>query len=245
MPCTVAGCIVVAMWFYNLFLKVGGFSFNQWSKATTKQWCKPVSINATWNEAFVDSYDRDNPIKPHRRPRVRVPPPKRTLPHKLIMLLSLFSHHASAGDNFQLQSEHISQQQLRQYRGFQGQLNTCKLSIGDLHSVQSRVKAANDLFHAATGGTNHAFSSIADTGCSHTCSPEKLDFIPGTLKKLDQPISLGGIAGDLLIEYSGMVHWETIDVHGNIMEFKTKAFYHPDLPGRLFSPQAYLIEQSL
>ena len=57
LPCTAAGCIIVAMWFYNLFLKVGGFSFNQWSKATTKQWCKSVSSNATWNEAFVDSYD--------------------------------------------------------------------------------------------------------------------------------------------------------------------------------------------
>jgi hypothetical protein len=101
------------------------------------------------------------------------------------------------------------------------------------------------MFHAAIGGVNHAFSSIADTGCSNTCSNEKLDFIPGTLKKLDQPISLGGIAGDLLIEYSGMVHWETVDAHGNILEFKTMAFYHPDLPGRLFSPQAYLREQSL
>ena len=42
-----------------------------------------------------------------------------------------------------------------------------------------------------------------------------------------------------------MVHWETIDSFGNIVEFHTKAFYHPDLPGRLFSPQAYLKEQSI
>ena len=96
------------------------------------------------------------------------------------------------------------------------------------------------MFHAATGGINHTFSAIADTGASHTATPEKLDFIPGTLKKLEEPVSLGGIAGHLKIEYSGMVHWETIDAFGNILEFQTKAFYHPDLPGRLFSPQAYL-----
>ena len=233
--CTATACVVVAMWFYNLFLKVGGFSFAQWSKATMKQWCRPISINATWKESFIDSYDKDNPIKPHHRPRVRVAPPKKTLQHGLILALSLFGHNASAGANFQLQSEHISQPQLRQYRGLQGQLNTCKLSIGDLHAVQTRVKAANDIFHAAIGGDNHAFSSIVDTGCSHTCSNDDQDFIPGTLKKLDQPISLGGIAGDLLIEYSGMVHWETVDAFGNIMDFKTMAFYC------LFAPRMFQI----
>ena len=42
-----------------------------------------------------------------------------------------------------------------------------------------------------------------------------------------------------------MVHWETIDKFGNLLKFRHKAFYHPDLPGRLFSPQAYLREQSI
>ena len=100
------------------------------------------------------------------------------------------------------------------------------------------------MFHAATGGVNHTFSSIVDTGASATCTNEKGDFIPDTLRRLDCPVTLGGIAGDLLIEYSGMVHWETVDAFGSIMEFQTKAYYHPELPGRFFSPQAYLREQS-
>ena len=107
------------------------------------------------------------------------------------MALSVYSHNASAGASFQLQSKHIFQLQLQQHRGFQGQLNTCKLSIGDLHAVQSRVRAANEMFHAATVGVNHAFTSIADTGASETCSDDDRDFIPGTsLKDLKNAASL-------------------------------------------------------
>ena len=62
---------------------------------------------------------------------------------------------------------------------------------------------------------------------------------------MPEPVALGGIAGHLMINQVGLVHWETVDAYGNIMSFETTALYHPDLPGRLFSPQAYLKEQSL
>ena len=37
----------------------------------------------------------------------------------------------------------------------------------------------------------------------------------------------------------GRIHWETIDDFGEVITFQTIAFYHPDLPGRLFSPQTH------
>ena len=56
---------------------------------------------------------------------------------------------------------------------------------------------------------------------------------------LSRKSSLGGIAGSLLVTHVGRIHWETIDNFGEVIAFQTTAFYHPDLPGRLFSPQTY------
>ena len=57
--------------------------------------------------------------------------------------------------------------------------------------------------------------------------------------KLKVPIALGGIAGSLLVTHAGRIHWETVDNFGEVITFQTTAFHHPDLPGRLFSPQTY------
>ena len=132
--------------------------------------------------------------------------------------------------------------QLRKFRACNGAIDTARLrhSIGDLQVVQSRVKAAQEIFSTKTGGVCSAFNCIADTGCSGSGTNHEGDFEKGSLKKLDKPFLLGGIAGDLLVEWEGMVHWETIDKFGNLLKFRHKAFYHPDLPGRLFSPQATL-----
>jgi GAG-pre-integrase domain len=100
------------------------------------------------------------------------------------------------------------------------------------------------VFSTAIGGIDHAFSAIVDTGCSLSCTNHKEDFRPGTLQPLESHVSLGGIAGNLLIQYKRIVDWETPDEFGNIVPFTTMALYHQDLPGRLFSPQAYLREQS-
>ena len=62
----------------------------------------------------------------------------------------------------------------------------------------------------------------------------------GTLKRLTKPISLGGIAGGLQVNYCGQVQWETIDDNGNVVVIRTKVFLQEQLTSRLFSPQAFL-----
>ena len=133
--------------------------------------------------------------------------------------MTLFGQLVQTGSIMQLHSEATLKHNLRKFRGSKGELNTCKLKPVDLVAVQAMIKDTNASFQAATGNSPHTFSAIADSGCSHSCTPCKDDFIPGTLQKLDQPMTLGGIAGSLQIEWQGMVHWETIDHFGNILTF--------------------------
>ena len=160
-------CILIAMWFYNMFLRLGGFSIAQWSKLTTKLWLMLPS-STTWKHAFVDSYDKDNPTPPRHRPRVRSTPSKHSNKRRLLLSLGLLSQRVSAGSVIQLQSEIQSMTQQRKFRACNGAIDTAKLrhSIGDLQAVQSRVKAAQEIFNTKTGGVCSAFNCIADTGCS-------------------------------------------------------------------------------
>ena len=118
-------------------------------------------------------------------------------------------------------------------------LDTSRINGSTLTALQTSKLATDKLFETATNNSEFTFTAVADSGCSETCTNTLLDFIPGTMCKLEVPIALGGIAGSLLVTQAGKVHWETIDDFGKLVEIKTVAFYHSDLPGRLFSPQAY------
>ena len=256
------------MWFYNLFLKTGGLTWENWERATTKRVLPAPSLPPeqpadaavsepwtwttlpwTWrtlaSDLCADSFCNSKPAEARHRPRKRVAPARTSYKKRLVVALGLFGHCHGFSDTFQLQSETVDRQSLRKYRGYNGMLSTANIDLGDLSALQLRTRASNALFSASAGSNSRAFSAIADTGCSRSCSNDKTDFVPGTLEELDKPVALGGIAGSLLITHSGMVHWETVDAFGNIIEFNTRAFYHPDLPGRLFSPQAYLKEQAI
>jgi hypothetical protein len=54
-------------------------------------------------------------------------------------------------------------------------------------------------------GVGDSFELIFDTGCSKTGTGFKEDFVPGSLKDLDQPIQMDGIAGGLEIKQEGLV----------------------------------------
>jgi hypothetical protein len=73
-----------------------------------------------------------------------------------------------------------------------------------------------------------------------TCTNSKEDVLPGTMKELTKPITLGGIAGGLEVRHHGIVSWETLDDFGNIVSLQTKAYLQEHLPCRLLSPQAFL-----
>jgi len=65
---------------------------------------------------------------------------------------------------------------------------------------------------------------------------------PDTIRRLEEPLWLKGIAGGLLIDYVGIAKWETpvLDKNGDIMSFQEQVIIHKDLPNRLLSPQAFL-----
>ena len=191
-------CFLIARWFYNLFLRVGGFSWHQWAQRVTKLVVPSTCFSPS---PFADTFDKDNPLPKHRRPRVRSTPPPFSLKRGLMLAMTLFGQTAHMGATFQLESEQLSQQHLRKFRSPKGALNPCKLDATDLATVQDRIRGTNACFQAATGGSPHTFSAICDSGCSHSCTPCKDDFLPGTLQRLEAPLTLGGGAGDLTIEW--------------------------------------------
>lgn len=80
---------------------------------------------------------------------------------------------------------------------------------------------------------------IVDTGCTKTGTGYVEDFVPGTLKALDQPILMDGIAGGLEITKAGVVRYEVLDDTGELQVIEADAYYIPSLNCRLFSPQSY------
>jgi hypothetical protein len=91
-----------------------------------------------------------------------------------------------------------------------------------------------------TRDTPHAFTSIIDTGCSFSATNTFKDVDPSSIRVLDKPMTLGGIAGSLEIKYVGRANWETLSDDGTIVPILEDVMIHEDLPGRLLSPQAFL-----
>jgi hypothetical protein len=88
-----------------------------------------------------------------------------------------------------------------------------------------------------------SFYLIVDTGCSQTATGCLDDFLPGSLHNLEHPIEMEGIAGGLQIRQKGRVKYELLTDAGDVHVLETTAYFMPDLPCRLFSPQAHFQEQ--
>ena len=86
--------------------------------------------------------------------------------------------------------------------------------------------------------------AIADGGCSFICTNNKGDFCPGTIVELPKPLTLGGIASGLQVQYQATGCWEAVDGSGNVLPFQTKEYLQEQLPCCLLSPQAFLMHSS-
>jgi hypothetical protein len=102
------------------------------------------------------------------------------------------------------------------------------------------MRASGQLFNDMTRNSPHAFTCIVDSGCSRSATNTFADVDPDSIKMLDKPLILGGIAGKLEVQYVGTANWETLDDDGNIVPFTEEVMIHPGLPDRLLSPQSFL-----
>ena len=106
--------------------------------------------------------------------------------------------------------------------------------------AQQHLRNSTDLFSKATGDHPHVFSAIVDSGCTHSTTNSFSDVDPKSIRKLSKPLNVGGVSGDILVEYVGRSNWETFDDFGNLLPFNDEVFINENLPYKLLSPQAFL-----
>ena len=240
---------VIRLWmmFYGLVLKSMGLVWTQWNRVCTKL----VMLDQfPWSlDSFQDSYDPDNPAPPPIKPRKLRQGRWTTKNRNKQLLLTAFlalsrisqaCHHQP----FNLKSESQLQQTLRSYRAYTGVLQTDHVPELALQHLQQVIKLSHESFISALGGNKGVITLTVDTGASFSCTNNKADIKPGTLVQLAKPVTLGGIAGGLQIEYKGIACWETIDDYGNIVPIECEVYLHEELPCRLLSPQAFLTHSS-
>ena len=79
---------------------------------------------------------------------------------------------------------------------------------------------------------------IIDTGASTSVTGDKSDFMPDTVKALEKPFPLDGIAGSLTATHVGTCSFEALTDDASIVVLETEALYAPGMNCTLFSPQA-------
>ena len=148
---------------------------------------------------------------------------------KLLAVLTALNACLTQGQShFQVKSEQEYDSHRQKHRLHQGKLRSDKLNHQDLLGLQRRIQA-NSHFKTTTADHKHIFSAIVDTGCAHSCTNTFSDVDPLSIRKLNPPMKLDGIAGGVQVEFVGTATWETLDDSGNIVPFVDQAFMHEDL----------------
>ena len=162
------------------------------------------------------------------------------------MFLAVFANLGGAAP-FSLASQNNFTQRLRKYRCYQGGLQSNKLPSIDLQGLQERLRESSDTMKSyATdslgANTKNMLSAILDSGCTYTAfnSFEWVD--PKSIRRLSEPIQVGGIAGSLNIEFFGTAHLEVLLPSGKVLDFPVQGVIHESLPQVLLSPQAFLAQ---
>ena len=231
--------VCVYMWFYNIHLRLAGFTWTLWSKATHKLVIPNQLVDCL---TFEDSFDKDNPVVPLSQEPKPKPAPKRRLKSlaaltALATISSMFESH----NMFQLQSDRLLRQRLRKSRNCLGGLDSNKIKPGDRCALQAKLQSDDELFSAVTKNHPDIVSAIDDTGSSFCVTNNSKLIEPGTLVKLDEPIELDGIAGGMELHYKGLAPLEVITNDGIPYQFKVEMYFAEDFPCTLMSPQAMLV----
>ena len=135
-----------------------------------------------------------------------------------------------------MSSKHLKHR-LRHCRTSSGFLTKTRSIKGD-QLVQLRTVLEESQCHLLHKDDH--FEIIIDSGCSKVVSPEKSDFVPGSLMDLPIPLSMDGIAGSLVARQKGMVRYEVLNDKGDISILTCEGYYLPTLRVRLLSPQVWM-----
>ena len=222
-----SGVVALSMAFYNTLLRIAGHNWSAWNKVRSA----PI---------LYASAGPPEPIPRHRRTRPPRSPFDRRTKKLLLTAFALLNQTAVSNPIISLKSERLNTDAFRKHRDFFGLLATPTLTESTLCAIQHTIRLDSSSFHALMSDHQSVIQAVMDTGASHSCSPSVDDFLPGSLKPLNTPIKIGGIAGDLPVTHEGTLQWETLGDDGSIVDFKTQGLLVPALPTRLFSPQSYL-----
>ncbi len=175
----------------------------------------------------------------HKKPPS--PPPKRPKTMKQLLLIALIAALARANNIPQLQlgSDKRLQKSLRRKLSKQGVLLTAKLSPEEA----ARVRKAVSFLPQSLADEGDTKPLIVDSGASCHATGYQNDFIPGTLKPLDDPVSMDGIGATLKATHRGLLKYEFVKDDGTLGSLEAYGLYLPDMHCRLFSPQVYLQAQ--
>jgi hypothetical protein len=160
-------------------------------------------------QVFRDSFDKDNPIPPFKRPRkASTNSTKTSVTLRAARLAAFGMINLSTAPTFILTSESKLYSRIRRYQGMQGMLDSTTVPEPDLAMLRHVIHLSGQDTGEAVVAQDKTFTAIADSGCSITCTNNKADFIPGTIEDLPNPIKLGRIAGGLTVTQCGQVSWE-------------------------------------
>jgi hypothetical protein len=226
--------ILIHMWFYNLVLKFNGFDFEQWTKLNSRPLVNPFFSSRR-------SFDKDNPDKPRK---CKAPKPNHYSRFRLAAF-ALLNAGLSEGELFSLKSDLRLRKQLRCFRSkVNGSLDSSRIPDGEIKlALRSRIQDVSAAFNDLTREAPNAFTAILDTGASWNAINDPKLCVPGSIRKLEKPIVLDGIAGGLPITERGTIEVETLAKDGSIHSFKTTAMINTSLPGILLCPQAIVMSR--
>jgi hypothetical protein len=250
--------VQISMWWTNLCLRIRGLIWND-----TRVFCLSLPgwqrLSQLWQPTPPARIDRERPTGKHKQQqrdqryqnvldelshgpsltdRLFRREPKIRHQRLLLRALQIAATLATTGiPSITLSGDRAFRRTLRRYkrRGFLGTTNLRADDLSRLRQVLSEYEP-----HALYSSPNSdGFHLIVDTGCSQSATSCLDDFLPGTLLTLPQPLEMEGIAGGLVIRQQGRVRYEILTDDGNVHPLETTAYYIPELPCRLFSPQAH------
>ena len=228
-------CVLLLMGFYNQLLNFCHTSWDQW-KARAKKTIAPTFSQVMNNQALQDTAIQPDPI-PHSKTRIKKSKPSyRRLGQLLTVLTCLGS-----SSPFELCSDKdFRTNTLRKHRCYNGVLNTQSLNPQEIHQLQHRIKSHSEQFSMATKHHPDIMSAIVDTGANHAIFNNCDHVDPLSIRKLSEPVMVGGIADGLPCWYVATTNCEVVNEDGNVIPIQEQVLINEQLPFPIFSPQAFM-----